>query len=796
MLRQKIIARFTPSTTPISPVQLERSLRMNTLAGAFGISWFFMLSPIANGVTGNMVNVFFKNHLGGSASDLGLLVAFVNLTAVLHLASIFIYNRLSSVKAYWYINHLIARILGASPAFVAFYILLGGDKKTGIDVILVCLALAWIFYNSATSGWFTWMTTLIPENIRASYFGRRAAILYAIGMVAFFLMTLALDIFQQYAFWVFAVFFLLAGIGGVLDVTLYMFIPEPKGTLCNTPLSLKMVIEPLSNRNFRKFLLALGLFMFSINVLAPFMGPYLTAKDGIGAPNIWLGILTLNAQLAYMASVSYWGMIMDRLGKKPVVLLGSLYFLSGIGWFFLTPTNYVFIIPLVSIFMGLLGPAIFEGATQLMMTLTPATNRTTYIAWYFAIVGLANAMGAISGGLLSDALRNFSYELGSVVTIHGFHVVTLVYMFLCTISFCLIYRIKEGGERPVGFLLQQIASPSLFRTLGAIGVIGKPEESQRVMRALRNLDGESSSLAVRDILSRLDDPDTEVREEAVRALGRIKAVEAVDRLIQLLTDPSSSIRIPAARALGQIGDRRALPYLAANLDGGSEELQEACIQAMGKIGDKKSLARLLKLFEENRSERVLGLGAEAVSKHGLIDAVWEIFPRMHQTSNPVLQRQMAIALANLLGKPGEFYRYVTGERINQSKLIDHLFQKAGHAIQNIRERLLEENKQPSKPADLKSNLEIVKRDFEQEQLPHCLQGLSALFSQLATWFFPHAAGDDESLIAFAIIHNLRLGMALWFVKEAELHMRNNTDQELLRTDVLLGLYALSNLDNT
>jgi len=83
----RFIAKFRrilrPTEELISPAQLQRSLKLNTIAGTIGISWFFMLSPTGNGVTGNMINVFFKNHLGGSASDLGLLVAFVNLTAVL-----------------------------------------------------------------------------------------------------------------------------------------------------------------------------------------------------------------------------------------------------------------------------------------------------------------------------------------------------------------------------------------------------------------------------------------------------------------------------------------------------------------------------------------------------------------------------------------------------------------------------------------------------------------------------------------------------------------------------------------
>lgn len=786
---------FKPYSQEISPSQLQRSLTLNTLGGAFGISWFFLLSPMANGVTGNMVNVFFKNHLGGSASALGMLVAFVNLTAVLHLVSIFIYNRLSSIKAYWWVNHLIARILGATPAFVALYVLLGGDKQTGINAILICLAIAWVFYNSATSGWFAWMTSLIPENMRASYFGRRSAIVFAVGMLIFFVMTLALDIFHEHAFVVFAVFFLLAGIGGVFDVSMFLFIPEPKSALVNVPLSWRMVLEPVTHGNFRRFLLGLGLFMFSTNVLAPFIGPYLTAPDGIGAPNIWLGILTLNAQLAYMASVSYWGMIMDRLGRKPVVLIGSLYFLSGIGWFFISPSNYVLIIPVMAVLMGILGPAIFEGANQLMMTLTPPRNRTTYIAWYFAMIGIANASGALLGGFLSDALAALHYPLGQFLVIKSFHIVVLVYMTLCLLSFYLISRIKEGGETPVAVVLQQIASVSIFRTMGSIGVIGKPEDSHRVARALRMLEGQSSTLAVRDILARLDDPDAEVREEAARALGRIKAVEGVEPLIKHLNNPSSGIRVQAARSLGQIGDRRALPYLVALLNSASEELQEACIQAIGQMGDKESISRLLQLFNENRSDRVMGLGAEAVSRHGVLEAVWEIFPRMHQTQNPVLRRQLAIALGNLLGKPGEFYRYLTGDRINQITLLKQLYERVRQVGQSIEEETAPAaSRTPAMNAD--TYVSLIRSELEHDRFGPALQHLSRFYSYLVRRLYPHAGGDDESLIAFALYHNQPLGLAVWLVKETEKKYSTGLDQELLWMDVLLGLYGLSYPQNS
>ena len=56
--------------------------------------------------------------------------------------------------------------------------------------------------------------------------------------------------------------------------------------------------EPVRNRNFLFFTLSIGLWGFSTSVLGPFIAPYITAQDGIGAPNAWLGIMNAITQLA------------------------------------------------------------------------------------------------------------------------------------------------------------------------------------------------------------------------------------------------------------------------------------------------------------------------------------------------------------------------------------------------------------------------------------------------------------------------------------------------------------------
>ncbi len=77
--------------------------------------------------------------------------------------------------------------------------------------------------------------------------------------------------------------------------------------------------------------------------------------------------------------------------------------------------------------------------------------------------------------------------------------------------------------------------------------------------AVKTLARMSSGASTPAIVSLLDDPDAQLRIEAVRALGRLKAEDAVGRLATLLeSDKEPRVRRAAARALGQIGSGEAL----------------------------------------------------------------------------------------------------------------------------------------------------------------------------------------------------------------------------------------------
>ena len=676
------------------------------------------------------------------------------------------------MKAFWIATTMVQRLYGFVPAAVAFAAWRGAGRASGVLAITVGVAIGWSLAHLSVSGWYTWVTGYVPDDTRATFFGRRSAVLNTVSVVWITAVTVLIDQFEGRTlylayFWI----FLVAGIAGIADVALASLIPEPRrpaatpaGAGGRPAFSWRDFIEPVRNRNFLVFTLSIALFGFSISVLSPFIAPYITSPDGIGAPNAWLGIMNAITQLAVAATATGWGMLADRFGRKPVVLLGALYPLVWILYFFLTPNNYVFILPIAALGVGLLAPGINSGAEQLMLTLATARNRTTYVAWYVAIAGSVPAAARCSAGSSPTSCEGFALPVGPI-TVGGFQVITLVCFVLVLATFLLLARIREGREKPMGFVLSQIATPSIFRTFLNIGVLGRPEASDRVARALRTTEAASGAIALSDIVHRLDDPDVEVREEAAKALGRIGSADAVDALLRHLTDPFSAIR-GAARALGRIGDHRAVEPLVAALADRSEELQEACCQALGRMSAREALGPLLGLLSEERSDRVAAAAGDAMSRLGAFEAALDLLPRMHATGSRGLRRQFAIALGNLLGKPGAFYPYLTGDRASRAAALRRFFADGQRNVTAI----LDASPVSFESSSTRESIAGSMRDLRAavETLDHAR--IVRRVHETVLGACRHLSGRDlpeDEALGFAFLHSARLGLGLWFAGEVE-----------------------------
>jgi HEAT repeat protein len=109
--------------------------------------------------------------------------------------------------------------------------------------------------------------------------------------------------------------------------------------------------------------------------------------------------------------------------------------------------------------------------------------------------------------------------------------------------------------------------------------------------------GSMGPRAVPYLLKALEDERANVREQAVKALGRIGDGRAFSSLLQMLDDKSLRVRIEVTKALEQLGDKRAVPHLGWAVKRKTKSSRYAAM-AIGRLG---GVAELGKLLEDGRA---------------------------------------------------------------------------------------------------------------------------------------------------------------------------------------------------
>lgn len=772
----------------ISQKAFKRALKLNIFGGCAFTIWFSVCSPQP------IFNVFFTNHLGATSSQLGILIGIVQLSTIFHLLGIIAYGKLKTRKAYFSILHIVHRLLGIVLAVVSFYMAKSGNSNTGIKIVLIASGISWVMANSSAAGWWSWMADLIPDKIRATFFGQRSSIMNIVNIIWFMGSTVLLDIWTDVnIFVVYGVIFSIAAGAGLLDIVLFTFVPEPKQKEKES-LSIHHFLEPLKNRNFIVYSVGVGIAVFAINVFAPFTAPYITAKSTIGAPNTWLGIMFVISQLTWILVSPSWGLIMDKFGRKPVLMIGCLSAFANLFYMILSPGNYTFILPLIAITSGLLAPALWDGINQMMLSLTPDKNRTAFVAWNMTIVGLVSAGGAYIGGKLKDHTEGVDIQIIGDYRLNNIHIILLLSIALIILALLVIASVKENRSKPLKFVVSRVVRPGVFRTFSNMGTLSGTTHSTKIAKTLRGIDSDSDDIALDDVMERLYDPDSDVREEAARALGRIRSYDAVMPLISELNDENSTIRGEAAIALGKIGDNRALPALFGAMESRSEELQNAAVKALGAIGGDESIKNLLKLFQKD-CEKLTATGALAISKLGVLEAAWDIIPKMHKSPNPVLAKQMAISIGNLLGKPGEFYKYITGKEKNRIIHIKNLFVDVAKSYEKLVAQCCKNKISSANKKKLNLRLKKVEELLGESRYKESFALLKMSATTIVRTILDFNKSHKESTYLESLFPlNQRVGIWWWFLTQAEESLENSTP-DIIRMDILLGLYFISTFKN-
>lgn len=143
-----------------------------------------------------------------------------------------------------------------------------------------------------------------------------------------------------------------------------------------------------------------------------------------GDEGLYVGLLASAFALAQLVTNLFWGYLSDRIGRKPVMLVGTLL-LMGCFMFFGLCKTYVQLI-LVHIAMGLLNGNAAVVPTALG-EVTDRTNQSRAFTWLPIIYSLGSITGPALGGLLVGTVGADKYPfLGPNLMSAGFLFVAVV----------------------------------------------------------------------------------------------------------------------------------------------------------------------------------------------------------------------------------------------------------------------------------------------------------------------------------------------------------------------------------
>jgi MFS family permease len=289
-----------------------------------------------------------------------------------------------------------------------------------------------------------WMADVIPRRLRGRFFGSRNRLGQWVSAPATLGIGWAVDLAsstndRDLLLRVTSAILAIAGLAGALDVLRFLRVRDPQRPPTSAgPGLLETLRQPLMDRDFRRY----AIFNFTFNVAVGFIGQYawLYILERVAFP-AWQANLLLIAVPAVLFSLMYrfWGRVIDRFGKKPVLLIcGAVIIHGSWGWTLVGhgawPVN-------IAGHTFSLASVIGYGVTQMAVLCWPGfeianfnfllglagssegrRGGSAYVAVYSIAVALGGMLSGLIGGLVAARLGDFAWMIpiaGIVMSYHG-----------------------------------------------------------------------------------------------------------------------------------------------------------------------------------------------------------------------------------------------------------------------------------------------------------------------------------------------------------------------------------------
>lgn len=294
----------------------------------------------------------------------------------------------SAVQALSFIPFIIAAWIGACPTPLLFLI----------------AAIYWTAGMAGGPAWSTWITTLVPVEVRARYFARRTRL----GNLTLVSALIGAGAFLEYARGhgvearAFIVLFAAAGLLRLIS-TAYLAVQSEYEPL---PAAFRLVSPLEAVRRVRetpdgRLLLLLVSVSFAAQTAGPFFAPYMLEQIPAASYGNFV-MLQATIYLARILSLPLWGMVASRFGADRVLLIGGIGIVPVAGLWAVSPELWYLIF--LQALGGFVWAAYDLGALLTTLERIRDSERTSLLSAFNFANALAMTTGSLLGGWLLASL--------------------------------------------------------------------------------------------------------------------------------------------------------------------------------------------------------------------------------------------------------------------------------------------------------------------------------------------------------------------------------------------------------
>ena len=394
---------------PVRTDELPALMRKHIFTGAMGTIWGNILTGI--------VYIYFGNAIGLNRFQWGVLGAIGSWVIVAQPLGAILSDRLGCRKRAWFWFALFDRVLRFLGIIASYLLWLTGHGHAYL-LFVVAICVGTLLGNIAVPPWYSWLATIIPQNVQGSFWGRRdATISFAVILVIIPAGILMDSMPEAQKLFVSVLILSAAGIIGFGDIIIHGTIPEPKLPKSGSAGSVANVFKPLRDKRFRPWLAFGVAWNFSQSLGGALCNLYF--MENLRFKDDFLGgmiAVTATALAAGVLTARRGGRLVDRWGYRRVLLLsyllwGTLPFI----WLLATPRTGVLWVGFANVIFGAASLAANNAGIKYVTRFPGPADRAMYMAVSSSVANVAAGLGALAAGSFLRLMGGWSLTVGTLV---------------------------------------------------------------------------------------------------------------------------------------------------------------------------------------------------------------------------------------------------------------------------------------------------------------------------------------------------------------------------------------------